>query len=186
MKVYVLQKKIRYLNIGNQEKLTRKSELTSCVSNLFNGIYIVRAMNEDTRRKDYVPIYIFVNSAVSIEHFDNFYFSTRPQRAFVTHYKLENKNTKIKETFQCRYLRKHKRHVAHCSGRPGFVHCFQNDNIKSHESYLKHKKDFPFTVLGDLETTTRYISEVEGGSMFATSYCLMLNFHPKLNMRPIT
>ena len=103
MKVYVLQKKIRYLNIGNQEKLTRKSELTSCVSNLFNDIYIVRAMNEDTRRKDYVPIYIFVNSAVSIEHFDNFYFSTRPQRAFVTHYKLENKNTKIKETFQCHY-----------------------------------------------------------------------------------
>ena len=48
------------------------------------------------------------------------------------------------------------------------------------------KKDFPFTVLGDLETTTGYISEVEGGSVFATSCCLMFNFHPKLNMTPIT
>ena len=51
---------------------------------------------------------------------------------------------------------------------------------------LKHKKKFPFTVVDDLETTTGYISEVEGGPMFAIPYCLMFNFHPKLNMRPIT
>ena len=139
------------MNIGNQEKLTRKAKLISCVSNLFNGMYIVRAMNEDTRRKNYIPIYIVIDCAVSIEHFDNFYFSARPQRAFVMHCELANKNTKIKETFQChfcdiffRYLRKYKRHVAHCSGLPGFVHCFQYDNIESYENYLKHKKDFCF------------------------------------------
>ena len=39
-------------------------------------------------------------------------------------------------------------------------------------------------VVVDLETTTKYISEMEGGSMFATSYCLMSNFHPKLKMTP--
>ena len=38
---------------------------------------------------------------------------------------------------------------------------------------------------GDLETTTGYIFDIEGGSMFATSYVLMFNFHPKLNMSPI-
>ena len=86
------------MNIANQEKLKRKAELTSCVSNLFNGMYIVRAMNEDTRRKDYTPIYIFINCPVSIEHFDSFYFYTRLQRAFVTHNEPQNKNTKIKET----------------------------------------------------------------------------------------
>ena len=150
-------------------------------------------MNEDTRRKDYIPIYIFIDCAVSIEHFNNFYFLRRPQRAFVTHCELENKNTKIKETIQChccdiffRYLSKYKKHIAHCSGRPGFVYCFQDDNIESDESYLKHKKHFPFTVVGDLETTTGYISEVEGGSMFATSFCLMFSFRPKLNVTPIT
>ena len=85
-----------------------------------------------------------------------------------------------------RYVKKHKKHVSHCSRRPGFVYCFQDDNIESYEKYLKHKKDFPFTVVGDLETTTGYISEVEGRSVFATSYCLMFTFHLKLNMTPIT
>ena len=188
-------KKIRYFNLGNQEKLMGKAELTSCVSNLFNNMYIVRAMNEDSRRKDFIPIYIFINCAVSIEHCNNFYFLTRLQRAFAMHYEPEHKNTKIKEAFQChychiffRYVKKHKKHVSHCSGHPGFVYCFQGDNIESYENenYLKYKKDFPFTLVGDLETTTGYISAVEGGSVFATSYCLMFSFHPKLNMTPVT
>ena len=67
-------KKIRYLNLKNQEKLMHKAELTSCVSNLFNDMYIVRAMNEDSRRKDFIPIYIFINCAVSIEHCNHFIF----------------------------------------------------------------------------------------------------------------
>ena len=45
--------------------------------------------------------------------------------------------------------------------------------------------DFPFTVVGDLETTTGYISELEGGSVLATSYCIMFNFHPSLEMTPV-
>ena len=80
-----------------------EAELTSCVSNQFNGMFIVRAMNEGSRRKDFITIYIFIDCAVSIEHFDNFCFSTSPQRAFVTHYEQKNKNTKIKETFRCHY-----------------------------------------------------------------------------------
>ena len=38
-------------------------------------------------------------------------------------------------------------------------------------------------MVGHLETTTGCIS---GGSMFATSYCLMFNFHPSLEMTLIT
>ena len=70
--------------------------------------------------------------------------------------------------------------------RPGFIYCFQNESLETYEKYLQRKKYFPFTVVGDLETTTGYISEIEGGSIFATSYWLMFNFHPKLNMTPIT
>ena len=40
-------------------------------------------------------------------------------------------------------------------------------------------------MVGDLETTTGYISEIEGSSMFTTSYCLMFSFHPRLDMIPI-
>ena len=57
--------------------------------------------------------------------------------------------------------------------------------IESYENYFKHKKDFPFTVVGDLESTTGYISELEGGSIFATSYCIMFSFHPLLEMTPV-
>ena len=40
-------------------------------------------------------------------------------------------------------------------------------------------------MVGNLETTTGYISELEGGSMFAASYCIMFNFHPLLEMMPV-
>ena len=39
--------------------------------------------------------------------------------------------------------------------------------------------------MGDLETTTGYISEIEGGFMSATSHCIMFNFHPLLEMTPL-
>ena len=39
--------------------------------------------------------------------------------------------------------------------------------------------------MGDLETTTGYILELEEGSMFATSYCIIFNFHPLLEMMPV-
>ena len=54
-----------------------------------------------------------------------------------------------------------------------------------YESQLKQKKHFPFTVTTDLETATVYNSEIEGGSMFATSYMMMANFDPHLIRSPI-
>ena len=41
--------------------------------------------------------------------------------------------------------------------------------METYEKYLKHKRDFPFTMTGDLEATTRYITDIDGGSMFAAS-----------------
>ena len=40
-------------------------------------------------------------------------------------------------------------------------------------------------MVGDLKPTAGYILEIEGGSVFVTSYCLMFNFHPKLEMTPV-
>ena len=122
-----------------------------------------------------------------------FYFFIDPRSAFIGHYSDEGTNTKRNPASQChycdcffRYWKKFNKHFKHCFGRPGFVYTFQDENPECYENYIKHKKDFPFTVVGDLEITTDYISEIEGGSMFATSYSLMFNFHPKLKMTPIT
>ena len=57
--------------------------------------------------------------------------------------------------------------------------------METYEKYLKHKKGFPFTVTGDLETTNGYMSDIEGASMFSISCVSMFNFHPKLSMSPI-
>ena len=123
----------------------------------------VRALNKDQRRKDYLPVYIFIDCTTSLRHYNNYYFSENLKSAFVAHYEQEKKN-KRKETYQrhyCdmffRYKGKYIKHINHCSRRPGFIYSFQDDEIGSYENYIKHKKDFPFTVVGDLETTMGYI-----------------------------
>ena len=104
---------------------------------------------------------------------------------------MEGKNTKRKETFQCHYCDmffrnkgKFNKHIRHCSGCPGFIYSFQDKDVECYGNYLKHEKDFPFTMVGDLKPTAGYILEIEGGSVFVTSYCLMFSFHPKLEMTP--
>ena len=81
-----------------------------------------------------------------------------------------------------RYKGKFNKHIRHCSGCPGFIYSFQDKDIECYGNYLNHEKDFPFTMVGDLKPTAGYILEIEGGSVFVTSYCLMFNFHPKLEM----
>ena len=192
LKVYVIQKKFRYINSGGQEKMQQKCKLTSCVSNQFNGILMVRALNQDQRRKDYLPVYILIDCATSLRHHNNYHFSENPKSAFVAHLRGGEKNTKRRGKHQChycdkfcRYKHKYTKHIKHCSRRLGFIYWFQDDEIESDENYIKHEKNFPFAVVGDLETNTGCISELEGGSMFATSYCIMFNFHPLLEMTPV-
>ena len=156
-------------------------------------MYVVRVLNETIRRKNLTPLYIFVDCPVSHYHRDNYYFSISPKFAFGAHYEEKGKKVLKKKHFNVipvtcffRYKTKFNKHVQHCNGRPGFVYCFQNESLKTYENYLKHKKNFLFTVTGDLEITTGYILEIEGVSMFATSYCLMFDFHPMLQMTHIT
>ena len=68
--------------------------------------------------------------------------------------------------FFFRYKGKLLKRIKHCSGHPGFVYPFQYDQVECYEKYLKFKKDFPFKLVGDLEMTIGYISEIEGGIDF--------------------
>ena len=67
-------------------------------------MYIVRAIYQESWQKDYIPIYIFIDCAVSFKHLDNYYFSKNGKAAFIAHYQEEDKNTKMKETFRCHYF----------------------------------------------------------------------------------
>ena len=171
--------------------MQQKCELTSCVSNQFNGMLTERASNQDQRRKiTYLYTLLLIATLASNIKITITFLKT--QNVLRCSLRGGEKNTKRKERNQChycdtffRYKHKFTKHIKHCSGRPGFIYCFQDDGIKSYENYIKHKKDFSFTVVGDLETTKGYISELEGGSMFATSSCILFNFHPFLEMTPV-
>ena len=63
----------------------------------------VRAINQDRVKKNNLPVYLFVDCATSLKHFNIYYFSNNPKSAFVAHYAEESKNTKKKETSQCHY-----------------------------------------------------------------------------------
>ena len=54
LKVYVIQKRFCLFDLINQEKTTRKL----CESQQFNGMFIVRALNDMYKRRNYTPIYI--------------------------------------------------------------------------------------------------------------------------------
>ena len=143
-----------------------------------------------SKRKDYFPVYIFLLTAPLASNIITITF-WKPKKCFFSSLWRGEKNTKRKETHQChycdtffRYRYKYTKHIKHCSGRPGFIYCFQDAEIESYENYIK-QKGFSFTVVGHLETTTGYISELEGGSMFATSYCIIFNFHPLLEIAPV-
>ena len=82
IKVYTIQKKFRYLNIGDQEKVKRRKELTSFVHSQFNGMYTIHAMFQDSVRKNYKPVNIFIYCSISLLDFDNSYFSIDPKSAF--------------------------------------------------------------------------------------------------------
>ena len=62
--------------------------------------------------------------------------------------------------YQCYYCNKffarpdkHKRHMEHCSGIPGIVYSFNNQNLVTFEDNLGYKTDLPVVAYIDFETT---------------------------------
>ena len=54
---------------------------------------------------------------------------------------------------------------------------FSERKLETYEKYLQPKKDCPFTAVGDLETKTRYISEI--GRLCACDFSLFhVQFSP--------
>ena len=58
--------------------MKRKQELTSCAHPQFNGMHTIRSISHNTVRKEYKPVYIFIDCSVSMKHFDNFFFLLIP------------------------------------------------------------------------------------------------------------
>ena len=79
---------------------------------------------------------------------------------------------------------KQKLHTKNCSGIPGIVYNFNNQNLISYQDKFNAKGDVPFVVYFDFETTapTFNSSDPEQQKMFVVSYVMIVAFHPKLNL----
>ena len=101
---------------------------------------------------------------------------------------------KINFVYKCYYCRKffaradkHKRHIENCSGIPGTVYNFNNQNLVTFEENLKYKGDLPMVIYFNYETTaaTDNCLDPEQKEMFVVSYVIVVAFHPELEFNRI-
>ena len=80
-----------------------------------------------------------------------------------------------------------KRHVENCSGIPGIVYNFSNQNLVTFEDNLKYKGDLPMVIYFHYETTaaTDNCFDPEQKEMFVVSYVMIVAFHPELKLNRI-
>ena len=77
-----------------------------------------------------------------------------------------------------------KRRSKNCSGIPGVIYNFNNQNLISYQDNFNAKGDVPFVIYFDFETTAPTInfSDPEQQKMFVVSYVMIVAFQPKLTL----
>ena len=77
--------------------------------------------------------------------------------------------------------------MEHCSGVPGIVYNFNNQNLVTFEDNLGYKGDLPVVAYIHFEATapTGSCFDPEQKKMFVVSYVIILAFHPKLKMNRV-
>ena len=95
----------------------------------------------------------------------------------------------MKRAHKCYYCNKffirpekQERHTKHCSGIPGIIYNFNNQNLISYQDNFNAKGDVPFVVYFDFETTAHTFNflDPEQQKMFVVLYVIIVSFHPKL------
>ena len=74
--------------------------------------------------------------------------------------------------------------MENCSGKPGVVYNVNNQCLISNQDNLLAKRDFPFVVYFDFETTapTDNCLDPEQKKLFVVSYVMIVAFHPELKL----
>ena len=81
--------------------------------------------------------------------------------------------------------KKMKKHMSVCSGKAGFKFSFENGKIINYQDHYNNLGDLPFSVYYDFETTTGN-AVVFDAKMYIVSYCMIVAFHPELNLPRIS
>ena len=158
LRVYKLKEKFRYLIKQNSEKKTVLRELSSCVTEKFNGFNIARTEFSKKLREPFRSVNIIYKSVKKYN-----FFSKKLNLAFRVLYSEGQRIT----------------------GHPGYVYNFNTQSLLTFEENLKYKGDIPLVAYINFETTAptdQQWIDPKNRKMFAVSYVIIFEFSPDLDI----
>ena len=76
---------------------------------------------------------------------------------------------------------KMKKHLSCCAGKAGFTFSFDNGKIIDYQDNYKNLGDVPLSIYFNFETTMGNVVFFDA-KMFVISYCMVVAFHPELDI----
>ena len=193
--VFELKRKFRHLSMKEPKKQNIVRQISSCLSEKYNGFQVISIEYARKQRKNFKPIDIIYKPTKHQEIERLCYFSDNISNAYTNFYSKPNKNKRAHNCYECYYCHKFfirqerkKRHTENRSGVPGVVYNFNNQNLISYQDNFHAKGDIPFLIYFDFETTapTDNCFDPEQKKMFVVSFVMIVAFHPELELNRIT
>ena len=168
-------------------------QLPSYISGKYNGFHVISIEYSDKLRKKFRPVNIIYKPVKLNDENILCYYSTDLSKAYRNSCGTVEK-VSHGYAFECYYCGKYfaradieKWHIESCSGTPGVVYNFNNQNLVTFEDNFKSKSDLSFALYFSFETTApadNYFDPKQT-KMFVVSYALIVCFHPKLKIPKI-
>ena len=102
----------------------------------YNGFQVISIEYARKQRKKFKPINIIYKPTKHIEIEQLCYFSDDISKAYTNLYSKPNQIRRAHKCYQCYYCNKfflrpekHKSHISNCSGTPGVIYNFNNQNL---------------------------------------------------------
>ena len=194
MRVFALKNKYRRFSVKDKNKQKIVRQLSSCLIEKYSGFRVISIDFERKQRKLFKPIDIIYKPTKSIEIELLCYFSDDISKAYSSLHSVGEKIMRTHKCYQCYYCNnffiqemRQKRHMENCSGRPGEVYNFNNQNLISYQDNFRGKCDIPFVIYFDFETTapTDNCLDPKQKKMFVVSYVIIVAFNLELNLERI-
>ena len=174
----------------SKQKIAR--QLSSCLIEKYSGFTVISIEYQKKLRKLFKLINIIYKPTKHIEIEPLCYFTEDISKAYSSlHSKRKKGLSRAHKAYQCYYCNKffivktrQKRHMENCSGKPGVVYNFNNQCLISYQDNFRAKRDVPFVVYLDFETTAPADNclDPEQKKMFVVSYVMIVAFHPELKL----
>ena len=160
LKVFELKNKFRHLSMKQTKKQNIVGQLSTCLIEKNNGFQVISIECAKKQRKKLMPIIIIYKLTKHIEIEPLCYFSDDISKAYTNLYSTPTRMKQTNKNYQCYYCNKffirsekHQSHINNCSGAPGVVYDFNNQNLISYQDNFHAKGDIPFLIYFDFEIT---------------------------------